>query len=123
MRDAILPPHTATAGVGLTAPGAADVPSPWLPGLHFAAALAMFVCGTIGLAVEAPDLARGSFFAPEVIAVVHLFTLGWITTSIFGALCQFLPVAIGRGVRFPHVWMRKISFHVWKSGKFFPVKL
>ncbi|HEU4616204.1 MAG TPA: hypothetical protein VFS15_29100, partial [Kofleriaceae bacterium] len=34
-----------------------------------------------------------------MIAAVHLFTLGWIMLSIFGALCQFLPVAIGKALR------------------------
>ena len=32
---------------------------------------------------------------PRVVAVTHLFTLAWITTSIMGALYQFLPVALG----------------------------
>jgi hypothetical protein len=47
----------------------------------------------------APDLAAGAFFMPHVAATVHLFTLGWIVLSIFGALCQFLPVAVGRPLR------------------------
>jgi len=70
-----------------------------LPGEHFAAALASFVAGALGLVLVAPDLAAGAFFHPRVVAVVHLFTLGWIVLSIFGALCQFLPVAIGRAIR------------------------
>lgn len=70
-----------------------------LPGEHFAAALAFFVCGAVGIAYIAPDLAAGSFYLPRVVAVVHLFTLGWIMLSIFGALCQFLPVAVGRSIK------------------------
>lgn len=100
--------------LGAAEPAPAEVPSPALPGVHFAGALAMFVCGTIGLVVEAPDLARGSFFAPEAIAVVHLFTLGWITLSIFGALCQFLPIAVGRGFRFPR--LAYVSFALQLAG-------
>ncbi|MGD8319629.1 MAG: hypothetical protein PVJ02_04230 [Gemmatimonadota bacterium] len=51
--------------------------------------------------VVAPDLAGGPFLSPRVVAVTHLFTLGWITTSIMGALYQPLPVALGESVRWP----------------------
>ncbi len=51
--------------------------------------------------MAAPELSQGLFFLPRVVALVHRFTLGWITLSIFGALCQFLPVAVGRWIRFP----------------------
>jgi hypothetical protein len=64
------------------------------------AALACYALGAGGLVLAAPDLSRGLFFLPRVVALVHLFTLGWITLSIFGALCQFLPVAVGRSIRF-----------------------
>lgn len=76
-----------------------EAPPPWLPGRHFAAALAFFGAGAVGLVIVAPDLAAGLFFEPRVAAVVHLFVLGWIVLSIFGALCQFLPVAVGRPIR------------------------
>jgi hypothetical protein len=70
-----------------------------LPGEHFAAAMGFLLCGVIGVIVVAPQLAAGAFPAPRVIAVTHLFTLGWITTSIMGALYQFLPVALQQPVR------------------------
>ena len=88
------------------------MPAPALPGEHFAAALVFFVVGTLGLAYVASDLASGVFFLPRVIAVVHLFTLGWIVTSIFGALCQFLPVAVGRGLRWPAAAHASFAAHV-----------
>lgn len=90
------PPRAPAPGVGI---GSAEAPPPWLPGEHFAAALAFFACGGVGLTVVAPELANGLFFVPRVVAVVHLFVLGWIVLSIFGALCQFLPVAVGRPMR------------------------
>ena len=76
-----------------------------LPAEHFAAALVFLVLGAIGLVAIAPELAVGAFFGPHVIATVHLFTLGWIALSIFGALCQFLPVAIGLPLR----WRRLVD--------------
>ncbi len=80
-------------------PVAPQLAPPLLVGEHFAAALLYFVIGAITLVVVAPDLAAGHFFLPRVVALVHLFTLGWIVLSIFGALCQFLPVAVGRAMR------------------------
>jgi hypothetical protein len=74
-------------------------PTPSLPGSHFAAALVFWTAGALGLVWIAPDLARGAFPLPEVVAVAHLFTLGWITTSIMGALYQFLPVALAVPIR------------------------
>ncbi len=90
-------PSGAASIPGLASPKLA---SPWLVGQHFSAALIFYALGAVGLVLAAPDLSRGMFFVPRVVALVHLFTLGWITLSIFGALCQFLPVAVGRSMRF-----------------------
>jgi hypothetical protein len=70
-----------------------------LPAEHFAVALCFWVLGAAGLVWAAPEIARGAFPLPGVIAVAHLFTLGWITTTILGALYQFLPVALGVPIR------------------------
>ena len=70
-----------------------------LPGEHFAAALAFLCAGAALLVWAAPDIARGLFPLPRVVAATHLLTLGWITTSIMGALYQFLPVALGQPIR------------------------
>ncbi len=86
-----------------TAPGvgraARNAPPFRLPGEHFAAALMFLLLGAAGLVVAAPLLASGFYPSPRVVGVTHLFTLGWITTSIMGALYQFLPVALGEPIR------------------------
>jgi hypothetical protein len=104
--------------VGALTPDAAQAPPLELPAEHFAAALAFFVIGAFVLIADAPELAMGAFFAPRVVAAVHLITLGWIMLSIFGALCQFLPVAIGRGLRWQ--WLAHVTFglHVLGAGGF-----
>ena len=66
-----------------------------LPGEHFAAAFTWLTLGSVGLVHVAPALAAGNFLEPHVLAVTHMFTLGVITTSIFGALYQLLPVLLG----------------------------
>jgi hypothetical protein len=88
------PPPGAAAGSA-----AARMPPALLPGSHFAAALLFLLLGASGLARHAPDLAAGLYLTPRVAALTHLFTLGWITTSIMGALYQFLPVALARPIR------------------------
>lgn len=70
-----------------------------LAGEHFAAAILYLIAGAVGLVWIAPDLAIGAFVSPHVAGVTHLFTLGWLTTTIFGALYQLLPVALGAPLR------------------------
>src|SRR5690606_31563061 len=87
---------------------------PWIAGQHFVAALGFYAAGALGLVLFAPDIARGFFFQPRVVAVVHLFTLGWIMLSIFGVLCQFLPVAVGQPLRF--LPLAHVSFVAQATG-------
>lgn len=70
---------------------------------HFVAATLYLLAGSIGLVWIAPDIAAGAYVSPRVGGITHLFTLGWLTTTIFGALCQLLPVALGAPLRSPRV--------------------
>lgn len=79
------PPPTAAPNRGLLL----------LSGEHFGAATVFLLAGAVGLVWIGPDLATGNYVAPHVAGVTHLFTLGWLTLTIFGALSQLLPVALG----------------------------
>ena len=79
--------------------GRAETPPFLLPGSHFGAALVFWLVGSVALVWSAPWLVAGLFPLPGVVGATHLFTLGWITTSILGALYQFLPVALGTPIR------------------------
>ena len=81
---------------GTSSPSTSAIP---LAGEHFGMAVVYLVAGAIGLVWIAPDLARGAYSEPRVAGVLHLFTLGWITMTIFGALYQLLPVALGAPIR------------------------
>ena len=81
---------------GLTMQG---TPSLRLPGEHFAAALLFLAVGSVGLVWIAPELAAGLYLSPHVAGVTHCFTLGWLSMTIFGALYQLLPVALGVPIR------------------------
>ncbi|HET8657063.1 MAG TPA: hypothetical protein VFL93_16175 [Longimicrobiaceae bacterium] len=95
-RPAAPPAAPFPAGGGLVSKSA---PPLRLPGEHFAAALGFWLLGALGLVWAAPQIAQGAFPLPRVVAITHLFTLGWITTTIQGALYQFLPVALQVPVR------------------------
>lgn len=83
-----------------------------LPGEHFAAALLFLAIGAIGVTWAAPALAAGAYPAPQVVGLTHLFTLGWLTTSIMGALYQFLPVALGQPIASERIAHITFAVHV-----------
>ncbi len=86
----------------LTVAGAAGSPAHtrlWLVGEHVAAATLLLMAAAGGLVWAAPDLANGVYLAPHVAGVTHLVTLGWLTLTIFGAMYQFVPVALGAPIR------------------------
>ena len=99
------------ASVGAATPNAGSLP---LAAEHFAAATLFLAAGAVGLIVVAPEIAAGLYASPRVAGVTHLFTLGWLTTTIFGALYQLLPVALGAPLR----WVRlgHASFWTYAPG-------
>jgi len=107
---ATLPPRVPLpGGTGITS---ASSPPLVLPGSHFVAALLFWMLGAAGLVWISPDLAQGMFPLPRVVAVTHLFTLGWITTSILGALCQLFPVVLGQPLRSTRTAYATLALHV-----------
>jgi hypothetical protein len=104
----------AAAGAPAALPGTAGAGTPpfIVPGEHFAAGLVFLLFGAAGLVWVAGDLAGGAYLSPRVAGVTHLFTLGWITTSIMGALYQFLPVALGESIRSERLAHASCALHV-----------
>lgn len=99
----------------MTAPGLTPASgSIGLAAEHFAAAMVYLIAGGAGLVWVAPELAIGNFTSPHVAGVTHLFTLGWLTVTIFGALYQLLPVALGAPIRSPR--LGHVSFALLAPG-------
>ncbi|HEX6560364.1 MAG TPA: hypothetical protein VF021_12900 [Longimicrobiales bacterium] len=73
----------------------------WLPASHFTAGLLFFVSAAVLLPFVASDMVSGRFLLPRIVALVHLITLGWLSVSIMGALCQLFPVALSTPLRWP----------------------
>ncbi len=113
---------------GLPVAGPAHPPPFRLTATHFFTALTWLVAGGAGLLAVAPDLAAGNFLAPRVLAVTHAFTLGVLTTTIYGALNQFFPGALGIEIRSVRVawWTWRlhtagtlsltVGFWFWRPG-------
>jgi hypothetical protein len=74
--------------------------------------MSFLVLGASGLVWVTPELAAGAYSSLHVVGVVHLFTLGWLTTSIMGALYQFLPVALGQPIASQRVAHLTFALHV-----------
>ncbi len=75
-----------------------------------AGALVLFSTGLIALA---PD-AMATTLTPHVLALIHLATLGVLTTAIMGALWQLLPVILV--VSAPPAWISRAHFPWWIAG-------
>src|SRR4029453_15872243 len=82
--------------------------SPLIPLGYFACAAAAFVAGALGTAWLAPELS-GHYYHPQVLALTHTITLGWITMAIMGAI---FPLA--RVVLEGPIWRER--FARWQLG-------
>lgn len=85
-RPAALPP-------GEAAPGRESIPARRPPLLYFGFAHACLAAAGVALALDPRGIA-GFYYHPRLVAVVHLVTLGWITSSILGSLYLIGPLAL-----------------------------
>ena len=93
------------------APGpAAFLPARWPPLLYFGFAHG---CLATAFAVAAwrPAEIAGFYYHPRLIALVHLVTLGWVSSSILGALYLVGPLTFR--ISLPGSWRDHAAFAVW----------
>lgn len=69
------------------------LPDRLLPLLYFGFAHASLLLALSFLALRPSDF-TGFYYHAHMVAVVHLFTLGWISSSILGALYLIVPMAL-----------------------------
>jgi hypothetical protein len=60
---------------------------------YFSASVLSFLILTFLLFINY-DKVAGHYFQPQLLALVHIATLGWISMIIFGALFQLIPVVL-----------------------------
>ena len=94
MRNAEPSPQTVTA---TRAAAVALVPPTRLPLLYVAFAHVSLLAALMVVAVD-PRGVSGFFYHPRMLAVVHLITLGWISSSILGWIRVVGPLALRMAV-------------------------
>ncbi len=70
-----------------------------------------FGLGALGVAWFTDELTN-SFYGPLQLAVVHLFTLGWITPTIMGVIYRYVPALRGTPLPFPRLARAQFVLYV-----------
>ena len=81
---------TAATSRASSAPAAANAPSVTLPLQFILTGIVALLLGMAGL-VWRPELLATYHYNQYVIALTHLFVLGWISTIVMGAMYQLVP--------------------------------
>jgi len=81
------------AGSGSARPAVSNAPSVALP-LRFVIAGLLALFSGIGALIMRPDVLSTYHYNQHVIAVTHLFALGWMCSVVMGAMYQLVPVAL-----------------------------
>jgi hypothetical protein len=89
------------------------MPAADLPLLYFGFAHACLAAAFVILAVQ-PSLPGPFFLHPRMVAVVHLVTLGWISSSIVGAFYIVAPLALRMPL--PGGWLDRAAFAAFAIG-------
>jgi hypothetical protein len=89
------------------------LPASGIPLLYFGFAHACLALA-FGALIVRPSLAAGHFLHPQMVAVVHLVTLGWITGSILGAFYIVGPLALRLPLR--PTWRDRAAFVSFATG-------
>ena len=111
-----------------------NLPPPILPLVYFGFGHLSLVLAFLIPALD-PGSISGFFFHPKMFTVVHLVTLGWVTTSILGATYIVGPMALQMPLRsgwidravcgavlvgiagvVAHFWLKEYSGIAWSGG-------
>lgn len=76
-------------------------------------AVGFFAIGVLALPWLVGDLVE-FFYQARVLALVHTFTLGWITAAMMGVMYRYVPALTKRPIRFPR--LAGLQFYVFAIG-------
>lgn len=74
-----------------------------LPINFFLLAALFFAAGVIALPLVARGVVEDYFYGPWALALVHTFTLGWITASVIGVMYRYAPALTHGQIPFPRL--------------------
>ncbi|MGH8024738.1 MAG: hypothetical protein ACRED1_14200 [Limisphaerales bacterium] len=66
----------------------------------------------VGWLAARPDILAGSRYAPDAVALTHLFVLGWLCSVVMGAVYQLVPVALETKLYSERLARWQFAFHV-----------
>ena len=89
---------------------AAFLPARWPPLLYLGFAHTC-LAAAFGVAAWRPSEIAGFYYHPRLIALVHLVTLGWVSSSILGALYLVGPLTFR--ITLPGTWRDVAAFAAW----------
>lgn len=89
-------------------------PSFSLPLRFFLLGCAALVAALGGVGLAAPELASGTPWSPALLALTHLFALGFMLSMIMGAAYQLVPVVLFATIR--HEALGKLGFWPYAGG-------
>ena len=84
-----------------------------LPIHFFVFSVIWFTCGSVLLPWLAPEAIR-FFYQPSVLSLVHMFTLGFITSAIMGVMYRYVPALTRRPVAYPR--LARVQFLSYAIG-------
>ncbi len=77
----------------------------------FAVAVAFFAVGVAAMPLVITDVA-GFFYQMTPLALVHTFTLGWITATIMGVMYRYVPALTRHPVPYPRMAIAQLVLYV-----------
>lgn len=92
-------------------PATANAPSVTLP-LRFVITGLLALLTGIGSLIVRPDMLATYHYNQYIIAVTHLFTLGWMCSVVMGAMYQLVPVALETRLYSERLAKWQFAFHL-----------
>ena len=88
-----------------------------LPIDFFVLAALFFAAGLMALPFVAREVVADYFYGPWALALVHAFTLGWITGSVMGVMYRYAPALTRSRIRFPRLAVAQFGlFFIGSTG-------
>src|ERR1039457_5024038 len=80
--------------------------------IHFFATAVNFFASGVAVAPLLVAEIVDFFYQPPVLALVHTFTLGWITASIMGVMYRYVPALTRHPISYPRVAMWQLALFI-----------
>ena len=80
--------------------------------IHFFTTAVIFFAFGVAAAPFLVDQIVDFFYQPPILALVHTFTLGWITASILGVMYRYVPALTRHPIAYPRLAMWQLALFI-----------